>query len=179
MNAVQLNQTIAIILECYPHYKIEDFVRFFKNVKKLQYGKLYEGLDGGKIMDMLHQYDQERESEIEEYHRKKNSLYKEESKTFNEHIVKAMRQFAEKPEPKKEVPQTTITRQRTAQEKIIDGWMEEFEHLYRKEFNNKVDRQPIRMITIKGKPTDINAFLNQKLEDYETRRKGTVQEGKK
>lgn len=62
MNDVQIAITCDLIIETYPHYKLEDFKLCFKNAMKHKagYDKLYDRLDGAIIMDWLKVYDKER-----------------------------------------------------------------------------------------------------------------------
>ncbi len=64
MSDIQIGQTAGLIIDLYPHFKAEDLALCFKNIKTLKYGKLYEGLDGSKILDFLNTYDLERQDEI-------------------------------------------------------------------------------------------------------------------
>ena len=64
MSDIQIGQTAGLIIELYHHFKAEDIALCFKNIKILKYGKLYEGLDGSKILDFINTYDLERQNEI-------------------------------------------------------------------------------------------------------------------
>lgn len=76
MTAIQIGQTAGLIIELYPHFKAEDIVRCFKNIKILKYGKLYEGLDGSKILEFINLYDLERQDEIINYRISESKKYK-------------------------------------------------------------------------------------------------------
>lgn len=155
MNGVQLAQTAELILELYEHFKIEDFIKCFKNIKTLKYGKFFEGIDGGKIIEMINLYEQEREQEIIEYQKVKNSEYKERAKQTNEILLPILKKVVEKFEVK-EVPKA---RERSEQEKLIDKWIELFDKHWVKE---KHVKGSIRFINRYGKKHDLNSFLEYK-----------------
>lgn len=62
MNDIQMAVTCDLIIETYPHYRLEDLKLCFKNAMKHKngYDKLYDRLDGAIIMDWLKVYDNER-----------------------------------------------------------------------------------------------------------------------
>lgn len=93
MNASQIGQTAGLIIEMYPHFKAEDIILCFKNIKMLKYGKLYEGLDGSKILEFLNMYDLERQDEIIKLRIEENKKYvvlqvKDYPKEYVEALVK-------------------------------------------------------------------------------------------
>lgn len=78
MTPQQIAQTSGLVIELYPHFKAEDLAKCFKNIKILKYGKLYEGLDGSKILEFLNLYDLERQEEIIQFRIAENSKNKAE-----------------------------------------------------------------------------------------------------
>lgn len=60
MSADQIKGTAQLIADTFYYFKISEFYFALKCIKKGIYGKLYESLDGMKIMDWLSQYDQQR-----------------------------------------------------------------------------------------------------------------------
>ncbi len=62
MDAVQVADTINLIIETYPHYKQEDFKLFFNMAKKGMFGQIYGRMDGEVIMNWLAKYDIHRDT---------------------------------------------------------------------------------------------------------------------
>ena len=62
MDAVQVADTINLIVETYPHYKQEDFKLFFNMAKKGMFGQIYGRMDGEVIMNWLAKYDIHRDT---------------------------------------------------------------------------------------------------------------------
>lgn len=60
MNDTQVAMTCDIIIDNYPEYRLEDFKLCFRNAMALKYGKLFDRLDGGIIMEWLSRYAKER-----------------------------------------------------------------------------------------------------------------------
>lgn len=60
MNDTQVAMTCDIIIDNYPEYRLEDFKLCFRNAMALKYGKLFDRLDGGIIMEWLSKYTKER-----------------------------------------------------------------------------------------------------------------------
>ena len=62
MDAVQVADTINLIIETYPHYKQEDFKLFFNMAKKGMFGQIYGRMDGEVVMNWLAKYDIHRDT---------------------------------------------------------------------------------------------------------------------
>lgn len=60
MNDTQVAMTCDIIIDNYPEYRLEDFKLCFRSAMALKYGKLFDRLDGGIIMEWLSRYTKER-----------------------------------------------------------------------------------------------------------------------
>lgn len=60
MNDMQVAMTCDLIIDNYPEYKLEDFKLCFRNAMALKYGKLFDRLDGGIIMEWISKYSRER-----------------------------------------------------------------------------------------------------------------------
>jgi len=56
MSALQIADTINLIMEEYPHFKQEDFKLFFNMAKKGMFGQIFGRMDGEVIMQWLEQY---------------------------------------------------------------------------------------------------------------------------
>lgn len=62
MSALQIADTINLIIEEYPHYKQDDFKLFFNMAKKGMFGQIFGRMDGEVIMQWLRQYDIHRDT---------------------------------------------------------------------------------------------------------------------
>lgn len=62
MDAVQVADTINLIIDTYPHYKQEDFKLFFNMAKKGMFGQIYGRMDGEVIMNWMAKYDIHRDT---------------------------------------------------------------------------------------------------------------------
>lgn len=62
MDAIQVSDTIMLILEEYPNYTQDDFKLFFKLAKKGTFGQVYGRMDGEVIMNWLKAYDRHRDT---------------------------------------------------------------------------------------------------------------------
>jgi len=161
MNARQIAQTTALIIELYDGYKIEDFIKCFKNIKAMKYGKFFEGIDGGKIIDMIHQYYQEREADIEAYQANKSNEHKALSKQeYNEAILPVLKTVAEKLDLNK--PKETVKRELTENEIRIQNWFNEFDEINRAQ-NHK--NESIRFIVYNGKKITQDEYITLKIEE--------------
>lgn len=62
MDAIQVGDTINLIIETYPHYTQEDFKLFFNMAKKGLFGQIFGRMDGEVIMNWLAKYDIHRDT---------------------------------------------------------------------------------------------------------------------
>lgn len=77
MDAVQVADTINLIIEAYPHYKQEDFKLFFNMAKKGLFGQIYGRMDGEVIMNWLAKYDIHRDTVAQDESIKAADKFKE------------------------------------------------------------------------------------------------------
>lgn len=76
MDALQVADTINLIIEVYPHYTIYDFKLFFKLAKLGNYGEVYGRIDGSVILSWLRKYDIQRDTAAMEESIKEQEQYK-------------------------------------------------------------------------------------------------------
>lgn len=62
MDAIQVADTINLIIETYPHYTQDDFKLFFNMAKKGMFGQIFGRMDGEVIMNWLTKYDIHRDT---------------------------------------------------------------------------------------------------------------------
>ncbi|WGQ15609.1 hypothetical protein [Sphingobacterium faecium] len=69
MNDSQIAQTIDLILVCYPELNLADVKLFFMWMKKGEYGKFYDRMDGSIILEAMEAYNLSKIDEVENIHR--------------------------------------------------------------------------------------------------------------
>ena len=77
MDAMQVAETINLIIDTYPHYTIYDFKLFFKLAKLGNYGEVYGRMDGSVILSWLRKYDVRRDTVAQSESIKEQEQYKE------------------------------------------------------------------------------------------------------
>lgn len=77
MDAIQVADTINLIIDAYPHYTMYDFKLFFKLAKLGNYGDVYGRIDGSIILSWLKKYDLQRDTAAMESSIKEQEQYKE------------------------------------------------------------------------------------------------------
>ena len=112
-DALQMNRTFSgtrsneiaeLIIEDFPHLSIEDIALCFKNLKKGNYGNLYQTLNSQIIIECLRKYDIQRLEVIEEINiKQKNETDKVGGYTFDaSEMFKAIREELEEPKKSSE-----------------------------------------------------------------------------
>lgn len=76
MDALQVADTIRLIVETYPHYVQEDFKLFFNMAKKGMFGQIFGRMDGEVIMSWLAKYDIHRDTVAQNESIKEAEKYK-------------------------------------------------------------------------------------------------------
>lgn len=76
MDAIQVADTINLIIETYPHYTQEDFKLFFNMAKKGLFGQVFGRMDGEVIMNWLAKYDIHRDTVAQNESIKEADRYK-------------------------------------------------------------------------------------------------------
>lgn len=65
MNDYQIADTVDLVIEEYPHYKLDDYKLFFKMAKKGYFGQIFGRIDGEVILTWLKKYDEQRSLEAQ------------------------------------------------------------------------------------------------------------------
>lgn len=170
MNEDQIKGTVDLIFECYPSYTPEDFKLFFKNFKLRKYGNLFEGIDGGKILEALEKFEEWRIEEIRIFRKKEHESADEfDPSRIGQDFVEILKQLKEKfkVEPEEElveVPDIPIVkRQRTEYEEAFQKYLREFDSIH---FNIKDGyKQPIKMIQYKNNWFTQSDYCNKRFEE--------------
>lgn len=160
MNGDQVIQTRNLIIECYPYFTPEDFVRCFKNIKTLKYGKLYEGFDGSKLLDAMAQYDIERDNEIMEYRKYESEKWKQETPLMSDQVLEILKKHAKEPEPK-----IKVVREESESGKLTKKYMKEFDDLFTKQTDKIIYREPIRFVDYKEKKMSRDQYMNARWDE--------------
>lgn len=160
MTEKQVSQTAELIVECYPLYKIDDFVLCFKNIKKNDYIKLYEGIDGSKILECLEMYDQKRSDEIIEIRSKESEAHKKEKVDWSPEIIDFVKKKINVSEEK--TPSIPSVRERTPGEILCDSYIRDFEDLYVKQ---KRDDKVVKFVIVNKKHLSLDEYINQRFKE--------------
>lgn len=165
LNQNQGIQTVNLIVECFPDYTIEDFIRCFKNMKTGKYGKFFEGMDGGKIIDCLELYGIDQANEIIELRRQESERHKQEGRELiqNDIILGALKNAVQKLDANKKPVTENKPREKTESEKMFQRWISNFDKIYQRQ---NPFGQGLKFVKRSGKMMDINEFLEHKIEQF-------------
>jgi hypothetical protein len=134
MTEMQIVSTAESISQLYKHLTLEDLHRCFTKAVAGQYGNFYEGLDEPKILNLLSQYDKERDEEIINFRAEESKSYKlKEIQLFeeNKEALAKYQEIRESLEAKKVVLNTPVERIKTEGEIIQQKILAEFDDLYK------------------------------------------------
>lgn len=159
MNAEQQLMTAKAIVVDYPTLTIADIKLFFQRLRKGEYGKMYDRIDGQIIIQSLGQYFSDRcdivgEITENEHHRAKKTVYNQQ---YHPDVLSAIK----KAMGEKAIGKPKPIAQKT--EDIGQRWIRQFNNLHRK---YGLDTG-IRMIKIGDSVFDITSFMNRKALNYE------------
>lgn len=164
MKGSQISSTVDLILEFYDHLKLEDFVRCFKFAKLYKYGKFYEGIDGGKIMDFIGKYDLDREQEVMDYRKTESDNHKRTCNVLPQEFLPILKKFEKKIDVKKE---RLLIPKIDENERQIQMWMKQFDKIHKRnpfKFPNQSGGTGIRMIKRYHRHLTVENYLKYKLE---------------
>lgn len=162
MNSKQIAQTTDLLIIEYPHYKAEDFILAFKNIKTQRYGKIYESFDGGKLFEFIKFYDDERFDEIESLRLKekaedKNNLIDAFQSEQGLRLLKSAMAMT--------INKEKIEVKQSENNKMFQDWMREFDLIYKE--NPIDDLMKPRFINYNGKAVNCEEYLEIKLKEHE------------
>jgi hypothetical protein len=129
MNDSQIAQTIEMILACYPDLNLADIKLFFMWLKKGQYGKFYDRIDGSIILEALEAYNLAKIEEIENIH---NERKYQSQGSFHPKVIEVMNAAVNdhrkrKLEEKKSEPPRILSEA----EKFYQRSLKQFDNLFR------------------------------------------------
>jgi hypothetical protein len=134
MTEMQIVSTAESISQLYKHLTLEDLHRCFTKAVAGQYGNFYEGLDEPKILNLLSQYDQQRDEELIKFRAEESKEHKLQSKemlTVNNEAIAQFQKIRESLEAKKVVLNTPVERVKTEGEILQQKILAEFDTLYK------------------------------------------------
>ena len=174
MNIEQVKVTTEYILEDFSNLNLSDFKLFFSKLRKGDYGKLFDRIDGQIIYQALKEYKFDRIESAEEMSIREAAKYKQEEKDTNlltsQEYIDAIKAILSENKPKvnnlyqngkivdqiEEKPQTV---------EFKDRCFRQFNNLRRGNKFRRYDfESPIMMIQVGNlKPMSITEFLHYKL----------------
>ena len=83
MSDYQIADTVDLVIEEYPHYKLDDYKLFFKMAKKGYFGQIFGRIDGEVILTWLKKYDEQRSIEAQNIAIKENERIQYEQSDLN------------------------------------------------------------------------------------------------
>lgn len=90
LSEVQLRMLAEMIIKNFYFFRVADLKLFAEKFKLGLYGKIYDRIDGGVIMDALAQYADERMNEAEAYSQKESSKFKSAGEQAATNILQAI-----------------------------------------------------------------------------------------
>ena len=176
MTDEQIAQTANLILDDYEcrNLKPEDYKVIFEGIKKGEYGKIFNRLDGQVIFEAIRAYGERRAVWVEENHYREHNHRKENDKTnliapqvveMYKEILKNVKAEEEKPKPP---PEPKRPREKTEREKLIQSLFREFydkwkDNPYHPSDNNEL----IKFIKVGGKIYDEVSYTEFRLSQIE------------
>ena len=102
MTEIQIKMLVDMILKNFFFLKISDLRLFSEKFKMGLYGKVYDRLDGGVVMDALNKYVDDRMEEAAQYHQQRASKFKSAGQQAAKNILEAITEGWKDPRPVKE-----------------------------------------------------------------------------
>lgn len=158
MSDSQVASTSDLIIECYPYLTPEDFHLCFKNMKLNKYIKLFEGIDGNKIIECIHLYDQERELEVIKINSEKNYSYKQEINQPNLALKEIYEKLGLKNKEKKVIP----PREKTTTEKLFYYLFEEFNKVYKEQYPAGSKEPAMKIVRYNNSNVEVEEYCNRR-----------------
>lgn len=162
MNDIQIQQTVDLIVNepKFNHLKIEDFKLCFNKIKKGDFGKFYDRIDGQIIFECLDKYCSERVKEAENLsdkwhaHRKNEVVEKQEANPEGQKkVVEVLKSVIENVNVDKK---ETQKKELSENQKYFNKVLREFDRLYNE---NPIELNGQRYIDINGVKYSQTEFL--------------------
>jgi hypothetical protein len=136
MNDNQIIQTVELVLDSYPMFKLSDFKLCFNRAKSGRYGKVYDRIDGQIIFEWLGNYENEREQEIVTLRQNQSQESKQELKAppSDKFLAKLKETLSSIEQQKKENAKRSDLRGGNIQSgDKYQEWIKQFDRLERKQ----------------------------------------------
>jgi len=165
MDAEQVLLTAGLILEDYYFLKPDDIAVVFRLAGKGRFGRIYDRIDSAIILEWVGEYCHDRFSEganmtLKASNKPTEQLLLESSTNISPEIKEALKRLYSEFEQKKEVER--VERQVGEKEKLIQGWIRQFDNIALRQGSNGA----IRMINRYSQILDVSGYLNYKIEQW-------------
>lgn len=123
MGQAQVVETVKLLIETFPGWKLDDFVLCFKNAKRGFYGKSYDRIDGQVIFKWCNDYNNDRMENAESLNRIKHENYKNDKRivSFSPEILDALKKITADLSAKKEGPSDLMLQKWFSQFNLLCG----------------------------------------------------------
>lgn len=176
MDDKQVDATVQLILDDYQcrNLKPEDFKVIFDGLKKGDYGKFYNRVDGQVIFDAIRAYIQRREAWVEENNHREHNHRKENEKTnliapevveMYKEVLRIVKSAEKEPEPNK--PIVKVDREKSPREKLIQSLFVEFFKKWEQNPHIVSDREGKKFVQVDGKILDECEYVEHRLKQIE------------
>lgn len=160
MNDIQMAQTVDLIIEKFPLYKLDDISLCFREAKSGLYGPVYDRIDGQVIMNWLYLYDANKTNEIIDIQEKRKSSYKK-IEPITDFMPEDIKEELDKILPPKKFTIAPTESKQSEIDRKCNEIYREFDQLYKEQKRNDGS---VRMIEYEGQVMDIYTFISKKLE---------------
>lgn len=156
----QVIETASLIEKYFYYLTMADIRLFTEKMKMQEYGPMYNSFDGGKLIEALKKYDQERSLAYSEIREQQNQKLKrdEKNEAYPDRYIEILKSFLKPKEVKKK--DIVIS----DEQKIFNRWISQFDNLHKK-YGKTYGGE--RFLEIGNYRANINEFLNRKIKNNE------------
>lgn len=149
-----INELAYLIMNQYPHHRPQELIIVIKNGLSGNYGKSYGKITTMEVMRWMKEYE---ETDRAQFFEAKGNKPKEDWRLIDPDLLKDIVKTEKKVEQK-------VERKQTEGEKLIQGWMRDFDKLSRQQgtFDGAIS-----FVEIEGEKMTIEQYLNYKLNTFE------------
>jgi len=164
MSAPQIYEAVNNIVFDFPNFTIRDFKLFLSWASRGDFGKSFNRIDKAVIYEWLNQYADAQFKHVENEHinnkHKFADLRQEDPK-----LIQLISEAVKGAEKIKEQDKKPIIRELSETDKMIQGWLKEFDEIYREQIKGLPKEPPLKMIKIAGEkfPVDATKYVEIKL----------------
>lgn len=164
MSAKQVTATADLIYQEFRHWNPEDFKVCFNKIKLGEYGKLYEGIDGNKIILFMREYDKERIEVLTDIMKQTAAEKRKKPLEIHPVVLEAMKAVIEsKQQKKKEAPKPP--REKTPYEIAFQKYISEFDKKHREQvLSGAVKDDMVKIVYYHGRNMDVEEYCNKRFD---------------